>query len=279
MTPNLRAWLSTNQRVRTTYEFTKRLPGAKALLLPIRKWMFPASRKVRARVASGLAESMILQFDPRFHGDYVGGKREPEFQQLMQDSLRRGDTFVDVGAHIGFFVLCAASLVGPDGHILALEPDPDNWSELLTNIELNGLKHVEAKNVAAWNSPAMLDFKRSGAASGLAEGQVVTRVDESPPTRAMRVSGVRLDDMLADPPALVKIDAEGAEVEVLRGAGRIVAARQTVWAVECHSLNLARAAEALFQPHGYDVRRLAVYESGRGDWVQVLVTARPPSAV
>src|SRR3954465_2529443 len=58
--------------------------------------------------------------------------------------LRPGDTFVDVGANIGYNALFAARIVGPAGRVVALEPAGDNFAVLQRNIQVNGLGGVEA---------------------------------------------------------------------------------------------------------------------------------------
>jgi FkbM family methyltransferase len=62
--------------------------------------------------------------------------------------LRPGDTVVDIGANIGSFTVLAASIVGPKGRVVALEPIEDTFSRLLENVELNGYRNVECQRVA-----------------------------------------------------------------------------------------------------------------------------------
>jgi hypothetical protein len=71
------------------------------------------------------------------HGVY-----EADEAALLSEWLRHGQTFVDVGAHVGYFTCLAARLVGPRGLVLAFEPQPRNYELLLANVWRNGLTNV-----------------------------------------------------------------------------------------------------------------------------------------
>ena len=276
MVDELRGALVANRLLRFVYSVVKRAPGGKALLQPVASWLVPRSRRLHARVGSGLAKNLVILVDPRYSHEYIRGNLDPWLQKLMSDSLQPGGVYVDVGAHIGFFVLCAARVVGKDGRIVALEPDPDNFAGLSANIEINSLNQVVALKIAAWSSSTTLIFKRSSAASGLSEGRVIGEaVDGEPPDQLWQVDGVTLDRILTDPPGLVKIDVEGAEVDVLFGAERLLSARQTVWVVECHTLGLALTVERIFRSHEYAVDRLDPPDSAQRVWTQIYLIARP----
>ena len=63
---------------------------------------------------------------------------EPETLNLYERLLRPGDVFIDVGAHVGFHSLVARHLIGPDGLVVAVEPQPYNAGKLLANWRANG---------------------------------------------------------------------------------------------------------------------------------------------
>ena len=60
---------------------------------------------------------------------------EPHETSLILELLQPGDTFLDVGANIGYFSILAAAAVGDAGHVIAYEPDPENYRLLQTNVE------------------------------------------------------------------------------------------------------------------------------------------------
>jgi FkbM family methyltransferase len=224
-----------------------------------------------------LAKGLVIQVDARFSQAYLKGDYEPRFQTLIRDSLQPGATYVDVGAHTGFFVLCAARLVGVQGRIFALEPDPANFANLSRNIELNSLTQVEALQIAAWSSRTTLNLSRAGTASGLSEGRVSEQAtrDGASPEASFATPGVPLDEVVAEVSGLIKIDVEGAEMDVLAGAHRLLSARQSVWAVECHTRPLAESVEKTFRNLGYVVERVGRPDTAGRDWTQIHLIARP----
>jgi FkbM family methyltransferase len=127
---------------------------------------------------------------------------------------------LDVGANVGLHTLAAARhLQAGGGRVLSFEPHPVNYRTLLGNIERNGLGRVTAENFGLADAPAVVPGRgpaRGGNWSLASDGEHV-----------FDVRLLRLDDYLADCPVprldLVKLDVEGAEVRVLRGAARTLA--------------------------------------------------------
>jgi FkbM family methyltransferase len=152
----------------------------------------------------------------------VSGVWEAQVTAAFKAILGRGDVCVDVGANIGYFTLLASRLVGPDGHVYALEPSPESQVTLAANLELNGAKNVTALGVAAGDTDGEAEFyeahPRNRGASSLrpasAEGDAVERTARSVEVR--RLDSVVSDDHLSRL-KLVKIDVEGHELEVMRG--------------------------------------------------------------
>ncbi|MGQ0507673.1 MAG: FkbM family methyltransferase, partial [Myxococcaceae bacterium] len=80
---------------------------------------------------------------------YFTGQYEPQETCLVRAILKPGDTFVDVGAHWGYFSILASTLIGGSGKVLAIEADPRIHRTLARNVEINGLAKVKALHVAA----------------------------------------------------------------------------------------------------------------------------------
>ena len=149
---------------------------------------------------------------------------ESEFE-LLAPLLRAGDHAIDVGANIGCMSVPMARAVGPAGSVLAFEPQPGIFRLLAGNTLLNGLHNVRLFHavcgaVSGELALAELDFstpENYGAFSlgHLANGAAIKT--------SRRVAVVRLDDVV-DVPALrlIKIDVEGMEGEVVRGAAGII---------------------------------------------------------
>jgi len=144
---------------------------------------------------------------------YFTGRWEDEIACYVR-RLGRGDLFVDVGANVGYFSLLAASR-GAD--VIAFEPNPDCCAQIESNAALNGYERIEARRLA------VSDTRGEGVLfQGPAEnsGGASLKVGQGP---SLRVSTDTLDAQLdACKPTLVKIDVEGAEVRVLRGAASML---------------------------------------------------------
>ena len=140
----------------------------------------------------------------------------PEYEFFVKKYLLlyEGSIFLDVGANIGKYTISAAKTVGPNGLVIAIEPDPENFATLIKNIALNNLKNVHALNLAAWNQKDKLklfiDSEKGGSSTktnfklGYFTVQAIS-LDEI----IHKLNIKRVD--------CVKIDVEGAELEVLQG--------------------------------------------------------------
>ncbi len=134
--------------------------------------------------------------------------------RLARALLPRDGVFLDIGANVGLHTLAIASHVAEGGAVVAFEPHPINHRLLVQNIEQNGLRHVVAENLGLAESAAKLTgTARAGSGNWSLASQGDYRFE---------VRLLRLDDYLRDHPLpridLMKIDVEGAEARVLRGA-------------------------------------------------------------
>lgn len=160
------------------------------------------------------------------------GDWEGWVSQYFLRAVRPGMTFVDVGAHVGWYTLLACRCVGPTGKVIAFEPNPRLARLLRASVSINGYRGrctiVEAACAAA-DGAAELVLPEMGSGNGrlasVAGGMVVK---ESYTTRT-----VKLDDYVSRAD-FVKIDAEGAELEVLGGAPNLLAHAQVELVVEHH---------------------------------------------
>jgi len=128
--------------------------------------------------------------------------------------VKKGDVFVDIGAHTGRYTVMASLMVGERGKVVAVEPDPSNFERLLANISLNRLKNVIPLRVAASDSDGTATLHRSIFSSGQSIGQDLGRGSIEVPTKTM--DGV-IREIGPGHVDWVKIDVEGFETEVLKG--------------------------------------------------------------
>jgi FkbM family methyltransferase len=151
---------------------------------------------------------------------YFQGASEPELMNFLQSFLKEGMVFVDVGAHLGEYTVLAASIVKDSGCVHAFEARPDTFEILARNVEMNGLGNVVTNPWAVWNQEGTFDFEQTPDPSVSALRP--SPAEGSGPIRLVKVNAVALDGYLqkagAPKPSLMKVDVEGAELQVLRGA-------------------------------------------------------------
>lgn len=157
---------------------------------------------------------------------YFQGYFEWAETQFVRTCLRKGQTFVDVGANIGWHSLVAANRVGPSGRVIAFEPVQRTFAELESNIRLNRLSHVTL------NPLALSDSDGTIAIYGNKEGDSGGNTMFGGADRVLleQIKTRRGDDVLSelsvDVIDLLKVDVEGAEMHVLRGLERFFSERR-----------------------------------------------------
>jgi FkbM family methyltransferase len=140
---------------------------------------------------------------------------ERDVTALFRASLRPGMSVVDIGANIGYFTLLAASLVGPQGRVLAIEPNQRNVRLLEASRRANDFRHVTVAQTAAGRETGLLVLNTSysnGTTSDLPTDLAQFLAAEAVP--AMRLDTLLDREMPVD---FIKIDVEGAEFNALLG--------------------------------------------------------------
>ena len=175
-------------------------------------------------VDAGDFEILVLD-DDRAIGRAIALTRayEPEVSQTLRGLLRPGAVFVDVGANYGWHSLVAASVVGSDGAVISVEPNPRNAGLLRQSAERNGFSHLKVVAVAAGDGPGFGALETDGS-NGRIVGIDAGIVEALPCSFVVPVQ--RLDTIVrdaGDPHVdVMKIDVEGFELSALRGAGSII---------------------------------------------------------
>ena len=146
---------------------------------------------------------------------------EEGLTRFLLGRLRKGMTFVDVCAYIGYFTLLASRLVGPEGRVHCFEPAPTSFRILLANVSQR--TNVAANRVAAWSDNTELVLSHFGPELAAFDTVFPTPRLTSRGSQLVAkytITAVRLDDYVNSrglAPSVIKIDAESAEFEVLRG--------------------------------------------------------------
>ena len=175
----------------------------------------------------------------------VRGRYEPDEICRVRSVLKPGDTAIDVGAHIGFFTMHMAAAVGATGRIYAFEPSDPNADLLERSLAENrfGDRVVFRRAaVGASDGSATLTFPAETLNSG---GAYLLRDGTSPLAGHLKkeVPCVALDGLaLRRPVRFIKMDVEGAEPQVVRGATRILNEDRPLILSELHPTQLERAS-------------------------------------
>ena len=146
---------------------------------------------------------------------------ERDWTRWMQSNIRTGSSVLDIGANIGYYTVLLASLVGPQGSVTACEPDPVNATLLHRTITENGFTQVHVIQAAVADHVGRGTLYQDEAWHGvhsLAAENIV-----NPGDRRAEVETVTIDSLSAEHGFdFVKIDAQGAEGQILRSATRLL---------------------------------------------------------
>ena len=209
------------------------------------------------------------------------GAYEPATTRLIQNLVKPGMVFVDVGAHLGYYSLLAARQVGQDGRVYAFEPEPVNYSLLIKNIELNGYRNIIADPRALSNTTGSSNLF----VSALDSGRHSIYHHGLPETGSVAVDTITLDAFLETQGwprvDLVKMDVEGSERDVLEGMSQLLERSKGVKLIMEFNPALLRNAGAdpirfLEAPAGY---RLKVHLIKQAPEPTPLETADIPALV
>jgi FkbM family methyltransferase len=149
------------------------------------------------------------------------GVLEPLTVALLRRTLRAGDHYVDVGAHVGFHTLVARRAIGAGGRVVAIEPQPYHSAKLLENWRINAFENVVVYVALAAEDTGAATLPLQRASDGSRLSLALPSANDLP--QRFRVPCVRLDTVLAeqrlDRVRIIKIDVEGCEDRVLAGLG------------------------------------------------------------
>jgi FkbM family methyltransferase len=151
----------------------------------------------------------------------ISGVWEPNVTAAFGRAVAPGDVCLDVGAHIGYYTLLAAKLMGPQGHAYAFEPSPACYPRLRANIALNGLQNVTAIALAVGeNEGRAVLYEGPAANSGMATLSPALAAKNTTPAREVTVDTGPVTSVVPaehlERVRVIKIDVEWQEIEVLR---------------------------------------------------------------
>jgi len=235
-----------------------RLQYSNPYLRPFLQRLSQPLRSGEATIRFGVGKGM--RFDPSGgNPGYALGSVSMAEQDALAKHLRLGDVFFDIGANVGFFAVIAAKLVGPKGKVYAFEPFAKSAEAIRGNAKRNGLDSVTVLQCAISSE------SRTGVLSLVGDSATfsLTSSDGAPaPETTTSVSIRVIDDLIkekqVEPPNLVLIDVEGAELGVLQGMRKTIEDYAPVIICEVHGLGkqfIEQVANVL-TPHGYRASQL-----------------------
>ena len=202
------------------------------------------------------------------HGCWLG-TYELHKQLQVATSISPGMTVYDVGANVGFYTLLASVLAGPAGKVHAFEPVPRNFEILEHHVRINRIQNVVATRAAAASGSGLRSF---ALASDYAMGHLVEQGDFQ--VRTLTLDGY-LKDTGSPAPAVIKIDVEGAEAEVLRGGHQLLLNHHPTIFLATHGRAAHDECCRLLESAGYSLNSL----DGQAVHLTDEIVARPPYTI
>lgn len=197
------------------------------------------------------------------HG-YWAGTYEAALLKTFAGAINPGAAIYDVGANVGIYSLLACNRTGPAGSVYSFEPVERNFAYLRRHMALNRVENCTLVQAAVSDSNGTRRF--SAAPWEHSMGRL--SADGEIEVRSVTLDSCIYGEASFRPPDVIKIDVEGAEREVLRGAGRAIAQFHPTVFVEVHGYQHHLDCKAFLIANGYHVEE----SYGR------LMAARPPKA-
>jgi len=184
----------------------------------VERGIFKDEYNLQALSKVELKQGFQMYITPRYHTHYVKNEYEPFSSEIVRKYLKEASTFVDVGAHYGYYSLLAGNRFGA-GKIIAIEAVKETYEILKKNIELNGIQGAELYNFAASDKKETKIFNVTEASDSC--GFYEHPLTDTKGT--FEVEALPLDDVLSSRKVdFIKIDVEGHEIPVLAGLIRTI---------------------------------------------------------
>jgi FkbM family methyltransferase len=181
--------------------------------------------------------STLLKFRvPKYNYEFYCRINKDDFKimTIHEDDIiehftpKQGDVVVDIGAHIGLYTIISSKRVGTNGKVVAIEADPSNFEMLNRNIKLNQLTNVIPLNYAVYSKETKIKLYLPSGESGFTKYNTIVSNWANTEDKFVEVNANTLDYLLQinqireEEVNWIKIDVEGAEFEVLKGATNVL---------------------------------------------------------
>jgi FkbM family methyltransferase len=183
------------------------------------------------------------------------------------------DIVVDIGAHIGRYTIIGSKRIGPNGKVIAIEADPANFEILNRNVNLNKLTNVTSLNYAVYSNQTKLKLYLPGKQSGFTIYNTIMVNRGKHQGKFIEVNGNTLDNLLKQNEInfaninWIKIDVEGAEFEVLKGAQNVLSKSNDIAIlIEIHNsqngTNLYRPIIEFLKMYNFKIEYEKIHDGG-----------------
>ncbi|RMF12398.1 MAG: FkbM family methyltransferase [Alphaproteobacteria bacterium] len=217
----------------------------------------------RTRIRWGVCQGSFLPYS--IASEYISmiiGRYEPEIESKLAELCGDVQVAYDLGAHVGFLSLVLArSLPDEGGEVHAFEPSPPELAKLRELVACNDLAdRLRVHEIAVCDTVGKLSFNMgSGSTTGILDKVSKPRHREN--RQAIEVEATTLDEFVGRegirPPDVIKVDVEGAEATVMKGASKVLSELRPKLVVEVHGPNPCRDTIEVLLQHSYQVSLLS----------------------
>src|SRR5829696_7497940 len=238
----------------------------------------------------GIGNSMLLRISvPKYDYKFycrINNREDLVFMTNHEEDIiehftpKQGDIVVDIGAHMGRYTIISSKRVGANGKVVAIEAHPSNFEMLKSNIKLNQLTNVIPLNYAAYSKETKIKLYLPDEESGytmhhsIMSNYVFTKYKDKTEDKFVEVSANTLDYLLQlneiTDVNWVKIDVEGAEFEVLKGASNVLSkSKDIALLIEVHGLDNHRPILEFVSSYNFKIE----FEKSNktGDWRHIVL--------
>ena len=176
---------------------------------------------------------------------YYEAEYEPETFKFFHENIKLGDTVLDIGGHIGLFAVATAKIVGPEGKVFTFEPTPFTRGVLEEVVEINGCSEiVEVRGEAVSSNRGETVFYDTGTEISNANSLVRSELSKT----EIPITLISVDEFVRERSldvSCIKIDVEGAELDVLIGARDVFTTQRPTARLGLHPIFIEKNGQSL----------------------------------
>ena len=213
--------------------------------LPMRAYLkflrkFDSTKNNDVKIMTGPLKGYRWNVRSNTNGFFTG-RYEAEFVELLMSKLKSTDVFYDIGANAGYFSVIASTVIKEQNSIVAFEPVPYLHEIIKHHAKVNRVNNISVYPYAVSDKSGTVEFSnmdKTGGNTYISESSIFKKSEDS-----VIVKSTSLDDFLENNknykiPTILKIDAEGAEFDVLNGAKKTLTDHKPLLFLSTHDIHL-----------------------------------------